>query len=213
MAAAQLEEYLVNGNIKNSVNFPDCEYPRGEGWRIAIINRNVTNMVGQITAVLAQNRLKIEHMLNHSRGAWAYTCLLYTSTQRCLLCVQVRTDFLHCGLRKGSAVSQIDAAVPQPHLSGQWFHCFAFYRPEATGMTHQMANQHWFFAMGILKSGNIAADRSIQVNFSLLRQLQDRQAGKGFGDGCQSKDGIPVSYTHLDVYKRQTIRRTWPNAA
>ena len=64
-------------------------------------------------------------------------------------------------------------------------------------MTHQMANQHRFFAMGILKSGNIAADRSIQVNFSLLRQLQDRQAGKGFGDGCQSKDGILVNETFL----------------
>lgn len=86
MAAAQLEEYLVNGNIKNSVNFPDCEYPRGEGWRIAIINRNVTNMVGQITAVLTQNRLNIEHMLNHSRGAWAYTLidLLEQPSQECL---------------------------------------------------------------------------------------------------------------------------------
>ena len=85
MAAAQLEEYLVNGNIKNSVNFPDCEYHRGEGWRIAIINRNVTNMVGQITAVLAQNRLNIEHMLNHSRGAWAYTLidLLEQPSQEC----------------------------------------------------------------------------------------------------------------------------------
>ena len=86
MAAAQLEEYLVNGNIKNSVNFPDCEYPRGEGWRIAIINRNITNMVGQITAVLAQNRLNIEHMLNHSRNAWAYTLidLLEKPSQECL---------------------------------------------------------------------------------------------------------------------------------
>ena len=86
MAAAQLEEYLVNGNIKNSVNFPDCEYPRGEGWRIAIINRNITNMVGQITSVLAQNRLNIEHMLNHSRNAWAYTLidLLEKPSQECL---------------------------------------------------------------------------------------------------------------------------------
>ncbi|MDD3193364.1 MAG: phosphoglycerate dehydrogenase [Oscillospiraceae bacterium] len=75
MAAAQLEEYLVNGNIKNSVNFPDCEYPRGEGWRIAIINKNVTNMMGQITAVLAQRQFNIEHMLNHSRGPWAYTLI------------------------------------------------------------------------------------------------------------------------------------------
>ena len=86
MAAAQLKEYLISGTIKNSVNFPDCEYPLGEGWRIAIINRNVTNMVGQITAVLAQNGLNIEHMLNHSRGAWAYTMidLIKKPSQTCL---------------------------------------------------------------------------------------------------------------------------------
>ena len=75
MAAAQLEEYITNGNIKNSVNFPDCEIPRGEGTRIAIINKNVTNMVGQITAVLAAEGHNIEHMLNRSRGAWAYTLI------------------------------------------------------------------------------------------------------------------------------------------
>ena len=43
MAAARLKEYLISGTIKNSVNFPDCEYPLGEGWRIAIINRNAVS--------------------------------------------------------------------------------------------------------------------------------------------------------------------------
>ncbi|MBR2635454.1 MAG: phosphoglycerate dehydrogenase [Oscillospiraceae bacterium] len=75
MAAAQLEEYIVNGNIVNSVNFPNCQIPRGNGWRLAIINRNVTNMVGQITAILAAEGHNIEHMLNRSRGDWAYTLI------------------------------------------------------------------------------------------------------------------------------------------
>jgi D-3-phosphoglycerate dehydrogenase len=75
MAAEQLNEYIVNGNIKNSVNFPNCDMPRGSGVRIAIINKNITNMVGQITAVLAAGGHNIEHMLNRSRGAWAYTLL------------------------------------------------------------------------------------------------------------------------------------------
>ncbi|MEG1849903.1 MAG: phosphoglycerate dehydrogenase, partial [Oscillospiraceae bacterium] len=75
MAAAQLRAYLEDGTIRNSVNLPDCELSRGGCSRIAVINRNVTNMVGQITAVLATAGLNIDHMLNKSRGAWAYTLL------------------------------------------------------------------------------------------------------------------------------------------
>ena len=75
MAAQELAEYLKNGNIRNSVNLPDCELPRGGGHRVAIINKNITNMVGQITAVLAAERHNIDHMLNKSRGAYAYTLI------------------------------------------------------------------------------------------------------------------------------------------
>ncbi len=75
MAAAQLDEYLTNGNIVNSVNFPACEMSRTGGYRIAIINRNITNMVGQVTAVLAGEGHNIDHMLNRSRGDWAYTLI------------------------------------------------------------------------------------------------------------------------------------------
>ncbi len=75
MAAQELAEYLRYGNIRNSVNLPDCELPRGGGHRVAIINKNITNMVGQITAVLAAEGHKIDHMLNKSRGAYAYTLI------------------------------------------------------------------------------------------------------------------------------------------
>lgn len=73
MAARQLKNYIENGNIINSVNLPRCEMPRTEPFRLAIINRNVKNMVGQMTAVLADGGFNIEHMMNSSRGDWAYT--------------------------------------------------------------------------------------------------------------------------------------------
>lgn len=75
MAASQLRAYLEEGTISNSVNFPDCELPRLGGYRVAIVNQNITNMVGQMTAVLASEGHNIDHMLNKSRGAWAYTLL------------------------------------------------------------------------------------------------------------------------------------------
>ena len=75
MAAQQLRSYLENGNILNSVNLPNCEMPRNGGYRIAVVNRNIKNMVGQITAVLASAGHNIEHMVNSSRGEWAYTLL------------------------------------------------------------------------------------------------------------------------------------------
>lgn len=73
MIADQLREYLENGNISNSVNFPEVLMPRADGYRIAIANANVPNMVGQISTVLAQAGLNIVDMLNKSRGEIAYT--------------------------------------------------------------------------------------------------------------------------------------------
>lgn len=75
MAAEQLRAYIEDGNIINSVNMPRCEMARSGGYRIAIINRNIKNMVGQITAALAESGCNIEHMVNSSRGEWAYTML------------------------------------------------------------------------------------------------------------------------------------------
>lgn len=73
MAARQLKSYIEDGNIVNSVNLPRCEMPRTEPFRLAIINRNVKNMLGQMSAVLADAGFNIEHMMNSSRGDWAYT--------------------------------------------------------------------------------------------------------------------------------------------
>jgi D-3-phosphoglycerate dehydrogenase len=75
MAAERLRDYLEDGNIRGSVNFPDCVLPRTGSFRMAIVNRNITNMVGQITALLACEGNNIDHMLNKSRGNWAYTLI------------------------------------------------------------------------------------------------------------------------------------------
>ena len=75
MAAKQLRDYLQYGNIRNSVNLPDCELPISGGFRLAFINRNVANMMGQVTAILAESDVNIEHMINSSRGNWAYTLM------------------------------------------------------------------------------------------------------------------------------------------
>ncbi|HEC18891.1 MAG TPA: 3-phosphoglycerate dehydrogenase, partial [Gammaproteobacteria bacterium] len=73
MVAEQVRDYLENGNIRNSVNFPEVNMPRTEGVRIAVVNSNVPNMVGQITTALAEADLNIIDMLNKSRGELAYT--------------------------------------------------------------------------------------------------------------------------------------------
>lgn len=73
MVAENLREYLENGNIRHSVNFPDAVMPRGNGRRLAIANLNVPNMVGQISTCLAEAGLNIIDLLNKSRGPVAYT--------------------------------------------------------------------------------------------------------------------------------------------
>jgi D-3-phosphoglycerate dehydrogenase len=74
MAANQLREFLIEGTIVNSVNFPSATLTRSEGThRIAIANSNVPNMVGQISTLLAAAGLNIADLLNKSRGEVAYT--------------------------------------------------------------------------------------------------------------------------------------------
>ena len=74
MIANQLQQYLENGNIKNSVNFPDVSMERSkDGFRLAVVNSNVPNMLGQISTVLADAKLNIIDMLNKSRNDLAYT--------------------------------------------------------------------------------------------------------------------------------------------
>jgi len=74
MAADQLRDFLAEGTIVNSVNFPNASLARAEGTsRIAIANSNVPNMVGQISTLLATAGLNIADLLNKSRGELAYT--------------------------------------------------------------------------------------------------------------------------------------------
>jgi D-3-phosphoglycerate dehydrogenase len=76
MVAEQVRDFLENGNIKNSVNYPEAVLPRVPGTtRLAIANSNVPNMVGQISTCLAAHRINIADLLNKSRGEYAYTLI------------------------------------------------------------------------------------------------------------------------------------------
>ena len=75
MVAQQVKDYLENGNIKNSVNFPEVKLPRTEGHRMTIVNSNVPDMIGQISSALANKGLNIIDMLNKSKGDIAYTII------------------------------------------------------------------------------------------------------------------------------------------
>ena len=75
MVADQVKDFLENGNINNSVNFPDTVMPRTSAQRLAIANQNVPNMVGQITTALANAKINILDLLNKSKGEVAYTLI------------------------------------------------------------------------------------------------------------------------------------------
>lgn len=76
MAVKELRDYLENGAIKNSVNYPECSMGAcTECARIALLHANIPNMIGQITAILAAENLNIANMVNKSRDAFAYTLL------------------------------------------------------------------------------------------------------------------------------------------
>ena len=75
MAAEQLDDFLINGNIKNSVNFPELIEPRPSEFRITLSNKNHPGMIGKITTVLADNKLNIIDMVNKSRGDIAYNVI------------------------------------------------------------------------------------------------------------------------------------------
>jgi D-3-phosphoglycerate dehydrogenase len=75
MVADSIRGYLEDGEIKNSVNFPEASMPRSAGSRITIANANVPNMVGQISTILATAGANIADLLNRSRGDVAYTII------------------------------------------------------------------------------------------------------------------------------------------
>lgn len=81
MAAIELKAYLKYGTITNSVNFPKCVAMYTGKARITVAHKNVPNMIGAITAVLAKENLNIDNMVNTSKGDWAYTLIDLDSLQ------------------------------------------------------------------------------------------------------------------------------------
>jgi len=75
MAVNQTKDFLEYGNIKNSVNFPNCELDLTAKYRIIIANRNIPNMVGQITTILAAEKINIADMLNRGKADIAYNII------------------------------------------------------------------------------------------------------------------------------------------
>jgi len=75
MAVSQLVDFLETGNIRNSVSFPNCEMSLSENQRIIIANRNIPNMVGQITTLLAQEMINISDMINRHKDGVAYNII------------------------------------------------------------------------------------------------------------------------------------------
>jgi D-3-phosphoglycerate dehydrogenase len=75
MAVQQLTEFLETGNIKNSVNFPDCHMEPSASHRLVVANRNIPNMVGQITTVLAEENINIQDLLNRHHQELAYNII------------------------------------------------------------------------------------------------------------------------------------------
>ena len=76
MAVKEVMDYLENGNIKHSVNYPDCDMGlRGDKTRILVLHHNVPNMIGQISAFLAKDNMNIADLTNKSKGKYAYTMI------------------------------------------------------------------------------------------------------------------------------------------
>jgi D-3-phosphoglycerate dehydrogenase len=75
MAANELIAFLEEGNIKNSVNFPNVELSLSTDTRITVVHKNIPNMVAQISTAFSQDSINIENMLNKSKKEFAYTIL------------------------------------------------------------------------------------------------------------------------------------------
>ena len=75
MAALELDDYLTDGNIKNSVNFPAVSMPRSADCRVCVLHKNIPAMLSTITAAFSECGINIENMTNKSRGDAAYTML------------------------------------------------------------------------------------------------------------------------------------------
>ncbi len=75
MAAEELIDFIENGNITNSVNFPDVSMPKTTEMRICVLHKNIPNMLTSMTSVLAKDNVNIENLMNKSKGDFAYSIL------------------------------------------------------------------------------------------------------------------------------------------
>ncbi len=75
MIGEQIEGYLLRGEIRNSVNYPNCALGNVTMPRLTVLHKNVPNVIGTLTSILAEAGLNIENMVNQSRGIYAYTVL------------------------------------------------------------------------------------------------------------------------------------------
>ena len=75
MAANELKDYIENGNIKNSVNYPNCSAPKTSKNRICILHLNQQSMIAQFTSVLAEKNINIDNFVNSSKGNFAYSII------------------------------------------------------------------------------------------------------------------------------------------
>ena len=73
MAAREIMDFLENGNIKNSVNYPNVQMPRTAEHRVVILHKNIPNMISQITGAMAAQNINIENLVNASKGDFACT--------------------------------------------------------------------------------------------------------------------------------------------
>ncbi len=75
MAANQLIDYIENGNVVNSVNYPACSMPRSTDFRLVILHKNISNILAQITGAVGKEGININNMANQSKGDYAVTIL------------------------------------------------------------------------------------------------------------------------------------------
>ena len=75
MAVKQIRDFIETGIIKNSVNYPDCKLEQTADFRLIVMNKNIPNMVGQVSTILAKENINIIEMLNKSKGDYACTII------------------------------------------------------------------------------------------------------------------------------------------
>lgn len=80
MAAKELSDFLLNGNIKNSVNYPDISMERTTDFRLVVLHKNIPNMLSTITGKISNERINIEHLANRSKGDYACTIIDISSS-------------------------------------------------------------------------------------------------------------------------------------